>query len=130
MIRNSNKLGDRNGVNMDFVILLSGLLVAITFNLMMSSKSEKNKDDKKIKVKDVELIFSTTKDIDKFIDEYRELIIWLDNKYPTFNEDIKRDWWIQRIIKEHDEVLVDLRCLVKDEERTSEILEAYKGNNK
>lgn len=115
---------------MDFVILLSGLLVAITFNLMMSSKSEKNKDDKKIKVKDVELIFSTTKDIDKFIDEYRELIIWLDNKYPTFNEDIKRDWWIQRIIKEHDEVLVDLRCLVKDEERTSEILEAYKGNNK
>lgn len=129
-MNNSKKIGDRNGVNMDFVILLSGLLVAITFNLMMSSKSEKNKDDKKIKVKDVELIFSTTKDIDKFIDEYRELIIWLDNKYPTFNEDIKRDWWIQRIIKEHDEVLVDLRCLVKDEERTSEILEAYKGNNK
>lgn len=85
--------------------------------------SKERNVDEVIKTKDIELIFERTKDIDKFIDEYRELIVWLNNKYPTFEEDIKMDWWIQRIIKEHDEILVDLRSIVTSEENK------YLGSN-
>ena len=100
---------------MNIIIVLAGLLVAITFNLMMSSNSLKEKSQKKISVEDFELIFRKERDIDKFINEYRELITWLNEKYPSFKEDVKDDYWIQRIIEDHDEILINLRELIKDE---------------
>lgn len=98
---------------MNIIIVLAGLLVAIAFNLMMSSNSLKEKDQQKISVEDFKLIFSKDRDIDKFISEYRELITWLNEKYPSFKDDIKEDYWIQRIIEEHDEILINFREFVK-----------------
>ena len=96
--------------------LVFNAYIVSVFALMFWLASKEKNVDEVIKVKDIELIFKRAKDIDKFIDEYRELIIWLDNKYSTFKEDIKEDYWIQRIIKEHDEVLVDLRSIISSEE--------------
>lgn len=80
-----------------------------------NSKLAEMLGDYVIRVSDIESIFKKTHDIDKFIDEYREFIVWLNNKYPSFNEDIKKNYWIQRIIREHNEILMELRNIVKDE---------------
>lgn len=77
---------------------------------------------KKLDIEDIESIFNKTRDIDKFIDEYRELIIWINIKYPSFKHQIEKDYWIKRIIKEHDEILMDLRSMIKGEIKEPEYL--------
>lgn len=102
--------------------------VVITFIFVILKISQKAKMQNKRYLEEIELVFRKTKDIDKFISEYRELILWLNNKYSSFKEDIKNEDWIERIIKEHEEVLVDLRNVLKLEKEKYSICRYSKIN--
>lgn len=62
-------------------------------------------------------IFNICKDYAKFIDEYIELLEYIDNKYPNFKDDINKDWWIKRIIKDHFRILVSLSDYLPEEDK-------------
>lgn len=114
---------------MNSIFLLFGFCgVVITFIFMILKISQKVKMQNKRYLEEIELVFRKTKDIDKFISEYRELILWLNNKYSSFKEDIKNEDWIERIIKEHEEVLVDLRNVLKLEKEKHSIYKYSKIN--
>ena len=115
---------------MEIIFMLLALCgVGSIFIFMILKISQKVKVKNKQYLEDIELVFRKTKDIDKFISEYRELILWLNNKYSSFKEDIKEEYWIERIIKEHEEVLVDLRNVIKLEEEKYLICKHGKINN-
>jgi hypothetical protein len=61
--------------------------------------------------------FIKCKSFSKFIDEYIELIEYLENKYPSFKDDINKDFWILRIIKEHYQILLSLSDFLPNEDK-------------